>query len=170
MLFLTLMTTVTSTMSVYTSTSATPQGAASEHPCTSSVGSDHTELTASSLFNTSDYNTELLLGSLVNTSGHTEHPHSSLWNASDYTEIPHSSLWNSSDYTDLPFNGSLSSSANSSVPEGCVVLQFTDFVPWDNPDTIISMEVEDAFDKFVSIVVLIPLYFIRYLTSKNNLN
>ena len=117
------MTAVNFTMSVYTSTSTstTPQGTQYELLFNSPVGSDYTELPASALFNTSDYE-----------------------------------------------DSSLSTSENITVPEGCVVLQFSDFVPWDNPDTLISLEVEETFDMVVSVVFLNLLYFIRYLCSSFN--
>lgn len=47
----------------------------------------------------------------------------------------------------------------SLVPEGCVVLRFTDYVPWSNPQMLISQEVEELFQTVV-FSALLPLSFL----------
>ena len=63
-------------------------------------------------------------------------------------------------HAELAFNSSVRPDVE--VPEECVVLQFSDFVPWDNPDNLISHEVEEAFDMFVGVSLVLFLYLIRY--------
>ena len=59
------------------------------------------------------------------------------------------------------FNSSFNVSDQLQVPEGCVVLQVSEFVPWDNPDNLISQEVEQMFDMIVAVVFLNILFLIR---------
>lgn len=49
------------------------------------------------------------------------------------------------------------------VPPGCVVLPVEpgDFVPWDNPDNLVSRKVEQAVDTAVAVVFLPVLFLIR---------
>ncbi|KAK7491774.1 hypothetical protein BaRGS_00017030 [Batillaria attramentaria] len=56
--------------------------------------------------------------------------------------------------------------SNFRVPDGCVVLRLTvsDFVPWDNPENLISQEVERAFDT-VTVVFLYILFLISAPTN-----
>ena len=42
---------------------------------------------------------------------------------------------------------------------GCIILQFHDFVPWDNPDNIVSFEVEDLIRRLKDVVSL-PILFL----------
>ena len=66
-----------------------------------------------------------------------------------------------SDLTEVPFNTSFNVSDHLKVPDECVVLRVTDFVPWDNPDNLISQEVEEMFDMIVAVFFLNIFYFIR---------
>ena len=59
------------------------------------------------------------------------------------------------------FNSSFNVSDQLQVPEGCVVLRVSEFVPWDNPDNLISQEVEQMFDMIVAVVFLNILFLIR---------
>ena len=49
------------------------------------------------------------------------------------------------------------------VPAGCVVLSVEpgDFVPWDNPDNLVSRELEQAVDRAVAIFFLPLLFIVR---------
>ena len=66
-----------------------------------------------------------------------------------------------SDPTEAPFNTSFNVSDHLKVPEGCVVLPVFKFKPWDNPDNLISQEVEEMFDMIVAVVFLNIFYLIR---------
>nr|KAG5701775.1 hypothetical protein BaRGS_000765 [Batillaria attramentaria] len=44
------------------------------------------------------------------------------------------------------------------VPDGCVVLQFEDFIPWDNPDNIVTADFEALVDQIKSAYIL-PAFF-----------
>ena len=50
---------------------------------------------------------------------------------------------------------------NVSVPEGCYVFNFEDmeFLPWDNPDNIVSAEVEDITRRLKD-AILLPMLFL----------
>ena len=61
----------------------------------------------------------------------------------------------------ITFNSSSNVSDQLQVPEGCVVLRVSEFVPWDNPDNLISQEVEQMFDMIVAVVFLNILFLIR---------
>nr|KAG5686966.1 hypothetical protein BaRGS_022967 [Batillaria attramentaria] len=45
------------------------------------------------------------------------------------------------------------------IPDGCVLPPFLGFLPWDNPDNLISHDTEDLLEKAVSLVAL-PLLFL----------
>ena len=47
----------------------------------------------------------------------------------------------------------------TSAARGCLILQFQDFVPWDNPDNIVSFEVEDLIRRLKDVVFL-PILFL----------
>ena len=66
-----------------------------------------------------------------------------------------------SDPRPVPFNTSFNVSDHLKVPEGCVVLPVFKFKPWDNPDNLISQEVEEMFDMIVAVFFLNIFYFIR---------
>ena len=51
------------------------------------------------------------------------------------------------------------STRNSSMLEGCKTLQFHGFVPWDNPDNLVSLEVE-AFAERLKGAIVLPLLFL----------
>ena len=70
--------------------------------------------------------------------------------------VSHSAFM-TSDPTEVPFNVS----DHLKVPEGCVLLRVSDFVPWDNPDNLISQKVEEMFDMIVAVVFLNIFYLIR---------
>ncbi|KAK7504023.1 hypothetical protein BaRGS_00004755, partial [Batillaria attramentaria] len=55
------------------------------------------------------------------------------------------------------------------VPDGCLVLQFTDFVPWNNPDNLMSQESMDAYEKFVHGVCLPILFLVSIVTNPLNM-
>ena len=48
---------------------------------------------------------------------------------------------------------------SSSVLKGCKTLKFDGFIPWDNPDNLVSLEVEAFFERFKGAIVL-PLLFL----------
>ena len=48
---------------------------------------------------------------------------------------------------------------NKSLWEGCKTLQFDGFVPWDNPDNLVSMEME-AFAERLKGAIVLPLLFL----------
>ena len=52
------------------------------------------------------------------------------------------------------------STANLTVPQGCQVVRFenTEFLPWDNPDNIVSAEVEDIARRVKD--TLLPVFFL----------
>ena len=43
--------------------------------------------------------------------------------------------------------------------EGCKTLQFDGFVPWNNPDNLVSLEVE-AFSERLKAAIVLPLLFL----------
>ena len=45
------------------------------------------------------------------------------------------------------------------VLEGCKTLQFDGFVPWDNPDNLVSVEVE-AFTERLKGAIVLPIMFL----------
>ena len=52
------------------------------------------------------------------------------------------------------------STANLTIPKGCQVVRFenTEFLPWDNPDNIVSAEVEDIARRVKD--TLLPVFFL----------
>ena len=48
---------------------------------------------------------------------------------------------------------------NNNSFEGCKILHFDGFVPWDNPDNLVSLEVEAFVDRLKGAIVL-PLLFL----------
>ena len=50
------------------------------------------------------------------------------------------------------------SNTTSAHPE-CIILRFQDFIPWDNPDNIISFQVEDLVRRLKDVVFL-PILFL----------
>ena len=48
---------------------------------------------------------------------------------------------------------------NTSILEGCKTLQFDGFVPWDNPNNLVSLEVEAFVERLKGAIVL-PLLFL----------
>ena len=58
-------------------------------------------------------------------------------------------------------NSSQNVAGNVSVPEGCYVFNFEDmeFLPWDNPDNIVSAEVEDITRRLKD-AILLPILFL----------
>ena len=72
-----------------------------------------------------------------------------------------SSSMTSDQPTEVPFNTSFNVSDHIKVPEGCVLLRVSDFVPWDNPDNLIGQKVEEMFDMIVAVFFLNIFYFIR---------
>ncbi|KAL8623156.1 hypothetical protein ACOMHN_057955 [Nucella lapillus] len=63
--------------------------------------------------------------------------------------------------TGMLLTGMGRSLTNESIPEGCMVLDmsFLGFIPWDNPDNIISQETEQIVDTAVGTVCL-PILFV----------
>ncbi|KAL8562429.1 hypothetical protein ACOMHN_066143 [Nucella lapillus] len=51
-----------------------------------------------------------------------------------------------------------------SPPPGCIVMSLGSFLPWDNPDNLVSLEVERGVDMAVGVVVL-PLLFLLSSTT-----
>ena len=84
---------------------------------------------------------------------------------SEQTEVPFNSSFNVREQSEDPFNSSFNASDSFTVPEGCVVLQYSDFVPWDNPDNLMSRQVEEVFGMAVSVVFINILFLIRYSCS-----
>ncbi|KAL8562835.1 hypothetical protein ACOMHN_004527 [Nucella lapillus] len=50
--------------------------------------------------------------------------------------------------------------ATSAAPPECIVLQFGDFIPWNNPDNIISFETEDLIRRLKDVFFLPVLFLI----------
>ena len=48
----------------------------------------------------------------------------------------------------------MSNTTSSHTTAGCLTLQFPDFVPWDNPDNVISFQVEDLVRRLKDVVFL----------------
>ena len=48
---------------------------------------------------------------------------------------------------------------NITAPEGCIVLQFEGFVPWNNPQNLISAQTEARIERMKSAIVL-PVFFL----------
>ena len=54
---------------------------------------------------------------------------------------------------------STNTTRNTSILDGCRTLQFDGFIPWDNPDNIVSLEVEALAERLKGAIVL-PLLFL----------
>ena len=78
------------------------------------------------------------------------------WNWTDVTKVSHG-------ITDTTINPMNFTSNTSSVPDSspvCLVLQFQlDFLPWDNPDNLVSAQTED-FVRRLRDVVILPILFL----------
>ena len=61
------------------------------------------------------------------------------------------------DTTSIPIISTISRNNNSS--EGCKILKFDSFIPWDNPDNLVSLEVE-AFVEWLKGAIILPLLFL----------
>ena len=71
-----------------------------------------------------------------------------------------SDMMSTSDFINTTdFAPNTNTTRNSSVLDGCKILQFDGFVPWDNPDNLVSLEVEAFFERFKGAIVL-PLLFL----------
>ena len=57
------------------------------------------------------------------------------------------------------FTLNATSTRNNSILEGCKPLHFDGFVPWDNPDNLVSLEVE-AFAERLKGAIVLPLLFL----------
>ena len=55
--------------------------------------------------------------------------------------------------------GNTTITRNNSILEGCKTLQFDGFVPWDNPDNLVSLEVE-AFAERLKGAIVLPILFL----------
>ena len=53
----------------------------------------------------------------------------------------------------------ISTTTNTSILQGCRRIQFNGFVPWDNPDNLVSVEVEAFADRLKGAIVL-PILFL----------
>ena len=71
--------------------------------------------------------------------------------------------WNeTSGTTDISQNQTDSPALTSNTTfghEGCITIQFQDFVPWNNPDNIISFQTEQLIRKLKDVVFL-PILFL----------
>ena len=54
---------------------------------------------------------------------------------------------------------STNTTRNTSILDGCRTLQFDGFIPWNNPDNIVSLEVEALAERLKGAIVL-PLLFL----------
>ena len=64
-----------------------------------------------------------------------------------------------SDLMTTEFTPSTTIVRNTSILEGCKTLQFDGFVPWDNPNNLVSLEVEAFVERLKGAIVL-PLLFL----------
>lgn len=55
------------------------------------------------------------------------------------------------------------------LPADCVVLRFTDYIPWNNPYDVTSLETEQAFQTFVNGAMLPLLFLISFPTNLLNM-
>ena len=51
-------------------------------------------------------------------------------------------------------------SNTTSAPPGCLVLQYQDFLPWDNPTNVISAKTEDLIRRWKNALILPVLFLI----------
>ena len=75
------------------------------------------------------------------------------WNGTD--EFPYLSQNRTNNRTNSPDFMSNTTAGHS----GCIILQYQDFIPWDNPDNIISFQVEDLTRRLKDVVFL-PILFL----------
>ena len=68
---------------------------------------------------------------------------------------PKSDLSNPTGFTPININ----ITRNNSILEGCKILEFDVFIPWDNPDNLVSAEVE-AFSERLKGAIVLPLLFL----------
>ena len=76
-------------------------------------------------------------------------------------------LWNETDAVTLISQNRTDNRTNSpdlmsnttSGHSGCFSLQYQDFIPWDNPDNIISFQVEDLMRRLKDVLFL-PILFL----------
>ena len=68
---------------------------------------------------------------------------------------PKSDLSNTTGFTPININ----ITRNNSILEGCKILEFDGFIPWDNPDNLVSAEVE-AFSERLKGAIVLPLLFL----------
>ena len=66
-----------------------------------------------------------------------------------------SELMNITGFTPVRIN----TTRNHSILEGCRILKFDGFVPWDNPDNLVTLEVE-AFAERLKGAIVLPLLFL----------
>ena len=64
-----------------------------------------------------------------------------------------------SDFSNVTEIAPWNTTRNISTLEGCKVLQFHGFIPWDNPDSLVSPEVE-AFSERLKAAIVLPLLFL----------
>ena len=77
----------------------------------------------------------------------------------------------------MPFNSTVPPHTNGTradltgVPDGCMVLSVEpgDFIPWDNPDNLVSQEVEQAVDLVVAVFFLPTLLLLSVPTNVVNM-
>ena len=77
----------------------------------------------------------------------------------------------------MPFNSTVPPHTNGTradptgVPDGCMVLSVEpgDFIPWDNPDNLVSQEVEQAVDLVVAVFFLPTLQLLSVPTNVVNM-
>ena len=77
----------------------------------------------------------------------------------------------------VPFNNTSQPKTNGTqedpivVPTGCIILSVDpgDFIPWDNPDNLVSHEVEKAMDSAVAVVFLPLLFLLSVPTNVVNM-
>ena len=77
----------------------------------------------------------------------------------------------------MPFNSTVPPHTNATrthptaVPDGCMVLSVEpgDFIPWDNPDNLVSQEVEQAVDLAVAVFFLPALLLLSVPTNVVNM-
>ncbi|PVD28461.1 hypothetical protein C0Q70_11049 [Pomacea canaliculata] len=65
--------------------------------------------------------------------------------------------------------GSWTSMKSSTTPEGCLVLQLVDFVPWENPEDLVSADVENLVDRIKAAIVVPIVCIIGFPTNCLNM-
>ena len=76
-----------------------------------------------------------------------------------YLNSTHVESYISQDVTTSRTSSSDPMSNTTSAHPGCLVLQFQSFVPWNNPDNVISFQVEDLVRR-IKDVVFMPILFL----------